>query len=140
MKAFPLKNLVILFFAVMSNTILVNGQGIEYKKNIADSVKYGVELAVKGAYNAQEQKILLSSDWIDAGSIKVFLHELGHHIWFNGGIDTVAILNDLAGEYFTDIEIIELFADQHYRYFFNDASPAFRNIFEAFYNRVKSKK
>ena len=38
------------------------------------------------------------------------------------------------------IEIMELFADQHWRYFFGDSSPAFHNIFEAFYNRDESKK
>lgn len=140
MKAFPLKNLVILFFAVMFSTILVSGQSIEYKKNIADSIKYGVERSVGGYYSESTNKIYLSEEWVDKTTIKILLHELGHYIWFNGRIDTVAILNDLAGEYFTDIEIMELFADQHYRYFFNDASPAFRNIFEAFYNRGKSKK
>ena len=130
---------VILFFALIM-LMPIKAQTIEYKKNIVDSVKYGIDLTVKGAYDIQDKKILLSDDWIDAGTIKVFLHELGHHIWFNGGIDTTAILNDLAGDYFTKAEIMELFADQHYRYFFSDASPAFHNIFEAFYNRDKSKK
>jgi len=133
-KAIPVELPVILFF-VLIMLMPIKAQTIEYKKNIVDSIKYGVDLTVKGAYRLSESKILLDESWIDAGSIKVFLHELGHHIWFNGGIDTTAILNDLAGQYFSRVEIMELFADQHLKYFFNDCAPAFHNIFEAFYNR-----
>lgn len=130
---------VILFFALIM-LMPIKAQTIEYKKNIVDSVKYGIDLTVKGAYRPSDSKILLDEGWIDAMSIRVFLHELGHHIWYNGNIDTTAILNDLAGQYFNIAEVKELFAEQHLKYFFNDCAPAFHNIFEAFYNRDKSKK
>lgn len=138
-KPVPVELPVILFFALIM-LMPIKAQTIEYKKNIVDSVKYGIDLTVKGAYDTQSQKILLNDSWVDAGSIRIFLHELGHHLWYNGDIDTTAILNDLAGQYFNVAEVKELFAEQHMKYFFNDCAPAFHNIFEAFYNRGKIKK
>ena len=130
---------VILFFALIM-LVPIKAQTIELKKNIVDSVKYGEQMIVKGAYDIDAKKILIQQDYYDYTLMKIFLHELGHHIWFNGGVDTTAILNDLAGNYLTTAEVKELFAEQHWKYFFGDASPAFHNIFEAFYNRDKSKK
>lgn len=132
-------NCRVMLFFVLILTTFINAQTIEYKKNIADTIKFGYEQDVKGAYNLGDATILLNKDWVDAPSIRIFLHELGHHIWFNGGIDTTAILN-LAGDYLTRIDVMELFAEQHVKYFFNEAAPAFRNIFDAFYNRNKNKK
>lgn len=124
--------LVLFFLAVALN---VNAQTIELRENIVDSVKYGQSFSIRGMYNVQDKKIMILEEYYDYNLMKIFLHELGHHIWFYGGIDTTAIFNDLAGEYFSNAEVKELFADQHWRYFFGDASPAFRYIFEAFYNR-----
>lgn len=138
-RAFPLKNLVILFFALIM-LMPIKAQTIELRKNIVDSVKYGESFSARGAYDFNEKKILILKDYYDYDLMRIFLHELGHHIWHYGDIDTTAILNNLEGEYFSKVEVKELFADQHWRYFFGDASPAFHNIFEAFYNRNKSKK
>ena len=138
-KAIPVELPVILFFALIM-LMPIKAQTIELKKNIVDSVKYGESFYVKGAYDMDKKNILIQEGYYDYDLMRIFLHELGHHIWFYGGIDTTAILNNLAGEYFSKAEVMELFADQHWKYFFGDASPAFHNIFEAFYNRDKSKK
>lgn len=140
MKNFPVELLVMIFFAgILVKPI--SGQTIEVKENIADSSKYGETFSAPSAYEPLTKIIYLNKYDYNYKLTKMILHELGHHIWFYGGIDTTAILADLVGEYFTKAEVIEMFADQHWRYFFNDASPAFRNIFYEFYNREnKSKK
>ena len=120
--------LLLFFFTGYSQTI-------EFVKSIKDTVKYGIEVEPKGAYNIGKQIIKLQENWVDARSVHVLLHELGHHLWYYGGIDTTMILLDLTGEYFNRSDVLELFAEEHWKYFFNDAAPKFKEIFDDFYNR-----
>ena len=132
--------LVMLFFATIILSTSIMAQTIGVKKNIVDTSKYGETFSAPSAYDPLTKTIYLNYYDYDYKTAKMILHEIGHHIWFYGGIDTTAILADLKGEYFSHAEILELFAEQHWRYFFNDASPAFHNIFYQFYNRDESKK
>jgi len=67
----------------------------------------------------------------DTNTLKYFLHELGHHIWFYGDIDTTAYKE----KYSEFGNIRELFAHEHYYYFMGDAMEYSKEVFDKFYNR-----
>ena len=81
-------------------------------------------------YNVDKKEITLSGGNPDV--LRHFLHELGHHIWFYGGVDTAAFRED-NNWYWGDIK--ELFAHEHYYYFIGEAMSNNRKIFDEFYNR-----
>ena len=110
-------------------------QQIQIKDQIADTSNFGEKLHVGGCYDSDTKLITIEKYSYDKDAIHIFIHELGHHIWSYGGVDTTAILNDLKGDYFTRSEIMELFAEEHWRYFWGQANPAFKKIFDRFYNR-----
>ena len=79
-------------------------------------------------YNVIKKEINLSGG--NPNILKQFLHELGHHIWFYGGIDTIAYKEIFKGD-----NIWERFANEHYYYFLNETDYIHKKIFDDFYNR-----
>ena len=81
-------------------------------------------------YNVNKKEISLSGG--NPNILKQFLHELGHHVWFYGGVDTVAYR-----ETFKDENIWERFATEHYNYFLGETDYYNKEVFDKFYNRDK---
>lgn len=79
-------------------------------------------------YNATKKEISLSGG--NPNVLKQFLHELGHHIWFYGGVDTLEYK-----KMFTDNNIWERFANEHYYYFLDETDYYHKEIFDKFYNK-----
>jgi hypothetical protein len=79
-------------------------------------------------YNITDKTISL--DGGELNILKQFLHELGHHIWFYGGIDTVAYK-----QIYKDDSVQERFAWEHYWYFTEQTDNYHKKIFDNFYNK-----
>lgn len=125
---------LILFLFCITTTF---PQTIEIEKKMPDTSNFGIKLEAEGVYNPSTKIIGLSENYYDMDAVHSFIHELGHHIWYYGGIDTTTIIFSLESSYFSHNDILELFAEQHWKYFWNQAYPAFKKIFDEFYNRRK---
>ncbi len=90
----------------------------------------------EAAYNITEKKIYLH--WQDVEAVNKFLHELGHHIWYYGGVDTITFKESVEVFEWTNAEIIEQFAHYHCDYWmglrWNSEADS---IFYKFYNRYE---
>ena len=81
-------------------------------------------------YNVDKKEISLSGG--NPNVLKQFLHELGHHIWFYGGVDTT----EFKKRFYMFDNIPELFANEHYEYFVDKTCfPYSEALFDRFYNR-----
>jgi len=87
------------------------------------------------AYSVNSTEIFMSDEDRNSIVLHKFLHELGHHIWYSGKVDTVAYK-----EYYKSSENIwEDFANDHYFYFMGWLNKKQLNyrIFLEFYNKAK---
>jgi hypothetical protein len=111
--------LVVLFSVIVNAQTIVNSPQLSMTGGSA-------------AYSTGIKEIWLNADDKNSLAVERVLHELGHHIWFHGGVDTVAYKNR-----YNDGDVWEAFANDHVYYLLGWLNKNELNyqIFYEFYNR-----
>ena len=119
--------LSIIFFMIIVFCTADNAQQIEVNPMLGFS-KGGA------AYSLSDKKIYLS--WEDRETTEKFIHELGHHIWFYGDVDTLAFIESVKEFGWSWTTIREQFAYYHCDYWIGLRwNPEADSIFYKFYNK-----